>query len=189
MTRPRIEGYAIVSEDGMLADSSGTMPPALIINADQTFFERGLDAADAVVHGRLSQENLRRSAERRRLIVTRSVPALVADARNPQALLWNPAGASFEQACHKLGIDTGVIAIIGGTDIFGLFLPRYDAFHLSRVQGVRLPGGRPVFPHVPERSPEEILAGYGLAPGPLRVLDPAAGASLVTWERKHRSAR
>jgi hypothetical protein len=29
---------------------------------------------------------------------------------------------------------------LGGTEIFGLFLPRYDAFHLSRVVGQA--GGR-----------------------------------------------
>jgi hypothetical protein len=52
--------------------------------------------------------------------------------------------------------------VIGGTDAFGLFLDRYDAFHLTHAPGVRLPGGRPVFPHVPERTPEEMLASHGL---------------------------
>jgi dihydrofolate reductase len=31
------------------------------------------------------------------------------------------------------------LRILGGTEIFGLFLPRYDVFHLSRVAGLRLP--------------------------------------------------
>ena len=38
-----IEGFAIVSEDGMLADSSGVMPPSLMFAADQRFFEAGLN--------------------------------------------------------------------------------------------------------------------------------------------------
>ena len=32
---PRIEGYAIVSEDGMLANASGVMPDQLKFDADQ----------------------------------------------------------------------------------------------------------------------------------------------------------
>ena len=83
----------------------------------------------------------------------------------------------------RLGIDEGKVAIVGGTEIFGLFLPRYEAFHLTRVAGVRLPGGRPVFPGVPARSPEDCLAAAGLRPGPSRMLDAARGASLVTWQR------
>jgi hypothetical protein len=50
MSKPRrIEGYAIVSEDGMLANAAGIMPESLKFEADQHFFERGLDAADVVV--------------------------------------------------------------------------------------------------------------------------------------------
>jgi hypothetical protein len=48
---------------------------------------------------------------------------------------------------------------------------------------VRLPGGRPVFPQVPARTPEEVLAGHGLVPGPRQVLDAAEGLTLVTWRR------
>jgi hypothetical protein len=50
----RIEGYAIVSEDGMLANASGIMPDQLKFEADQKFFERGLDGVDVVVHGRIN---------------------------------------------------------------------------------------------------------------------------------------
>jgi hypothetical protein len=59
----------------------------------------------------------------------------------------------------------------------------YDAFHLSRAAHVSLPDGRPVFPDVPSRTPEEILASHGLRPDPLQVLDQSAGATLVTWRR------
>ena len=52
----RIEGYAIVTEDGMLADAGRVMPDSLKFEADQNFFERGLDGVDAVVHGRHSHE-------------------------------------------------------------------------------------------------------------------------------------
>ncbi len=181
MAPPRIEGYAIVSADGMLADAKGIMPPELINAADQRFFEHGLDAADAVVHGRFSEEHQRNSPQRRRLIVTRGVRSLAPNPENARALLWNPAGASFEQACDAIGLADGTVAIIGGTEIFGLFLARYDAFYLSRVPELRLPGGRPVFPGVPARAPEEVLAAHGLIAGPARLLDRKAGVSVVTW--------
>jgi hypothetical protein len=52
----RIEGYAIVSEDGMLANAAGIMPDSLKFAADRRFFESGLDGVDVVVHGRHSHE-------------------------------------------------------------------------------------------------------------------------------------
>jgi dihydrofolate reductase len=180
---PHIEGYAIVSEDGMLADAAGIMPDALIFEADQRFFEHGLDAVDVVVHGRHSHERQPRSHLRRRLIVTRQVPTVAADPANERALLWNPAGVSFEQALAAIGTPAGSVAIIGGTDVFGMFLDRYDLFHLTRAPGVRLPGGRPVFPEVPAQTPEDVLARHGMHSGPRQVLDPANDLAMVTWQR------
>jgi hypothetical protein len=40
----RIEGFAIVSQDGMLANAAGIMPTSLKFEADQRFFETCLDA-------------------------------------------------------------------------------------------------------------------------------------------------
>jgi dihydrofolate reductase len=177
-------GYAIVSEDGMLADASGRIPPALIVKADQEFFMRGLDAAAALVHGKNSAEQPT-SPTRRRLIVTRSVATLARVAGEPHALHWNPQGASVEEALQALGVGSGDIAIIGGTDIFGPFLPRYDLFYLTRAPGVTLPGGRPVFPGGPRETPERLLAEAGMTPGTPEMLDPAREVSVVPWRRSH----
>jgi dihydrofolate reductase len=179
----RIDGYAIVSEDGMLANADGVMPDALKFEADQRFFEQGLDSVDAVAHGRHSYEQQPRSHRRRRLILTRHVAAIAADPSNAKALLWNPTGASFEAAWTALGVPDGILAVIGGSQVFGMFLDRYDVFHLSRAPGVWLPGGRPVFPEVPARTPEEVLARHGLKPGPRQVLDADKGVTLVAWHR------
>jgi hypothetical protein len=184
MTLPRrIEGYAIVSADGMLADASGVIPDALKIPGDQRFFEQGLDGVDAVAHGAHSHEQQARSHLRHRLILTRRIAALAPDPANPKALFWNPGGASFADAWTALGVGEGILAIIGGTDVFGMFLPRYDVFHLSHAPHVRLPGGRPVFPGVPARTPDEILASHGLVPAPAQVLDAAHDATVVNWRR------
>jgi hypothetical protein len=184
MSHPhRIEGYAIVSEDGMLANAAGIMPDVLKFDADQAFFERGLDNVDVVVHGRHSHEQQRRSDLRRRLILTGKVSAIAADPSNKKALFWNPAGASLEQAMTVLGLPDGSVGVIGGTDVFGLFLDQYDFFYLSRAPGVHLPGGRPVFPEVPARTPEEVLAHHGLEPGPRQILDIGKGLAVVGWHR------
>jgi dihydrofolate reductase len=179
----RIEGYAIVSADGMLANAAGIMPAELKFDADQRFFANGLDGVDAVVHGRHSHERQPHSHLRRRLVVTRQAPGILADPSNDKALFWNPAGAAFEDAWAALGVPDGSLAVIGGTDVFGMFLPGYDVFHLTHAPGVRLPGGRPVFPQVPQQTPEEVLASNGFAPGPARVLDAENGVSVVSWQR------
>jgi dihydrofolate reductase len=178
----RFIGYAIVSEDGMLADASGAIPPALIVKADQDFFMRGLDAAAALIHGRNSAEQPT-SPTRKRLIATHGIEALAPIPGQPHALHWNPQGASVDQALRRLGVASGEIAIIGGTDIFGLFLPRYDVFHLTLAKQATLPGGRPVFPGVPGRTPEALLAEAGLTSGKPQLLDAARNVSVVTWRR------
>ncbi len=178
-----IEGLAIVSDDGMLADANAVMPPALLVDADQAFLSAALDRAAILVHGRNSYESQPPSLLRRRLIATRGVVASERVPGMPNALCWNPAGLSLEAAAARLGVENGTAAILGGTDIYGQFLPRYDVFHLSRLPGLRLPGGRAVFPGVPERTPEEILSAHGLTPGPRRMLDDATGASVTEWRR------
>lgn len=183
MPAPRILGYAIVSADGMLADAAGVMPDALKFEADQRFFERGLDAVDVVVHGRHSHEQQPNSPLRRRLMVTGRVAAIAADPSNGKALLWNPAGAPLEQALAAFAAPVESVAVIGGTRVFGLFLDRYDVFYLSRAPGVSLPGGRPVFPEVPARTPEEVLARHGLDRGQRQVLDAEKALAVVGWRR------
>jgi len=173
----------------MLANSVGIMPDSLKFEADRHFFERGLDGVDVVVHGRHSHEQQPHSHLRRRLVLTRRVPAMAADPRDETALLWNPAGASFEQALAALGTPGASIGVVGGTDPFGLFLDRYDVFFLSLAPNVRLPGGRPVFPDVPARTPEDVLLGHGLIQGRQEVLDPANGLTMVRWQRSPKPYR
>jgi dihydrofolate reductase len=181
----RIEGFAIVSADGMLADADRRVPPSLIVEADQKFFHTSLDHAELVVHGRHSYEGGPGAAGRYRLIVTTRTTALASDPAHAKSLLWNPAGASLEEARAQLGAPSGLCTVIGGPRVYQLFFEiGYDAFHLSRAAKVRLPGGLPVFPEVgPGCSPDDVLAGHGLKPGPQRVLDAAAEVTLVTWGR------
>jgi dihydrofolate reductase len=181
----RVEGYVIISADGMIANAAGIMPDELKNQADQRFFQAALDQADVLVHGRHSHEGGPHSPRRRRLIVTRSVAAIAPDPANAKALFWNPAGTAYDAACRAIGVPEGVVAIIGGPEVFRLFLEiGYDAFHLSQATRVRVPGGLPIFPRAAAgRAPEEMLARHGLEPGQMQDLDAAAGVTLVTWRR------
>jgi hypothetical protein len=180
----RIEAYVIASADGMLADASGVQPASLHFEADQRHFEQGLDHADVVVNGRRSQEGHATAMSRRRLVLSRHVANLAPDPDNPKARLWNPAGASFEDACAALGLTSGTVAVIGGPQVFTLFLKLgYDCFHLSRAVKVGLPGGMPVFSG--GRFGGELdatLATAGLKARPPVWLD--NGLSLIDWVRE-----
>jgi dihydrofolate reductase len=186
MARPtRIEGLAIISADGMLADADGHMPKNLLVEADQQFFQDTLDQAAVLVQGRHSHEGSPRAAARRRLILTRRIAGLAEDATYPNALLWNPSGATLQQAWERLGALDGMLAVIGGTEVYDLFLTiGFDRFYLSRAPHVQLPGGRPVFSGIGHgRTPEQVLASHGLKPGPQHVFDSTLGVTMVTWSR------
>jgi dihydrofolate reductase len=179
----RIDGYVIVSADGMLANADRVMPDELKFDGDKRFFTTALDRADLIVHGRHSCEDQPNSPLRRRIILTRTIGGIAPDPSNPRATLWNPAGASFEAACDQAGARSGTIAIIGGPHVFAMFMDRYDTFWLSQAPRVRLPGGEPCFPGVPGQSPQEILAAHGLSAGESQILDTAHGVSVTPWRR------
>ena len=180
----RLEGYVIVSADGMLADARCVMPETLKFEGDKQFFTTALDRAGLIVHGRHSHEGQPNSPHRRRIILTRTVTGIADDPSNPKATLWNPAGASFEAACDHAGIRSGTVAIIGGPIVFDMFMDRYDTFWLSQAPKVRLPGGEPAFSAVPGQTPQQILAQHGLEPGASQILDEANGVTVTPWQRK-----
>jgi hypothetical protein len=179
----RIEGYVIVSADGMLANASNVMPDDLKFAGDKAFFTAALDRADLIVHGRNSYEDQPNSPRRKRLILTRQVRGIAPDPSNPNAILWNPSGASFEAACSQTGTVAGTVAVIGGPTVFGMFMDRYDVFWLSQAPGVWLPDGEPCFPGVPAHSPQHVLAAHGLRAGQSQMLDAAANVTVTPWRR------
>jgi hypothetical protein len=179
----RFNGYVIVSADGMLADASGVMPDSLKFPGDLAFFTAGLDRADLIVHGKNSFEDQPNSPKRKRVIVSRSIETVGPDPENDKATLWNPAGASFEDACAEAGIDAGTVAVIGGPIIFEMFFDRMDVFWLSQAPHVRLPDGEGCFPGIPERTPQQILASHGLVASEVRVLDTDHNVTVTAWRR------
>src|SRR5258708_23116929 len=114
----RIEGYVIVSADGMLANAGHVMPAELKFEGDERFFTAALDRADLIVHGRRSYEDQPNSPRRKRVILTRDIAAIAPEPSNPKATLWNPAGAAFEAACEHAGLRPGTAPIIGEPRLF-----------------------------------------------------------------------
>ncbi|MDB5488266.1 MAG: hypothetical protein JWQ58_1981 [Reyranella sp.] len=183
--RPRIEGFAIVSSEGMIATSDGSFPENLKIPADQKFYQDSVDRAVAVANGRHSSEGGPKETARRRIILTRRVERVIADPDNANAVLWNPASAPFEEAWLKLNLDGGTLAVVGGTDVFGLFLNiGYDSFFLTRAE-CSVPRGRPVFPGVGKNATaEEVLQKHGMVLRDTRILDAATNTRLEEWVPK-----
>ena len=121
MSRPQIDGYAIVSREGMIANADGSFPKALKIDADQRFFRNALSQANAIANGRHSNEGDPEALARPRLVVTRRIDTLAVDTDNVKVVLWNPNGASLNnlggtglvdrcQSCH-LGTDPLIVPV------------------------------------------------------------------------------
>ena len=179
----RIEGYVIVSADGMLADARNVMPDELKFEGDKAFFTAALDRADLILHGRNSYEDQPNSPRRKRVILTHEVEAIATAPFNPKATMWNPAGANFEAACEHAGVRDGTVAIIGGPGVFGMFMDRYEVFWLSQAPHVHVPDGEPCFPGVPAQTPQQVLQSHGLRAGQAQLLDPAADVTVTPWRR------
>lgn len=181
-TRSSIVGHALVSADDKIADENGVKPAELHHPADWERFQEALDQAALIVMGRLSHEASPNSKRRPRLVLSRQVDGLE---RRDDAWWWNPDGATVEEALAAAAPDGGEIAIVGGREVFDLFLAiGFDAFRLSRLPTVLLPGGVPLFRAYDEgMSPEASLDAAGLEAGPIRVLDAAVGLTMVVWRR------
>lgn len=174
-----VEGHAIVSADGMIADAAGEMPAGLRNEADWRDFQAALDRAALVVIGRLGHRR-HPNPKRRRLVLTRGVADLEPDLSDPRAALWNPAGVSIDAVLERLGVVEGVLAVTGGQGAFDYFLPRYDRFVLAEVGGLALPDGTPCFSG---GGPAGMLAAAGMAPDETVMLDAAAGVTQTLWRR------
>ena len=184
--RPRIEGYAVISKEGMIATSDGSFPEAIKIPADHEFYQASLDRASVIANGAHSAEGGPKEKQRKRLRLTRRADRPVPDPTNPNAILWNPATVSFEEAWARFGIESGVLAVVGGTDVFGLFLGiGYDAFFLTRTEA-SVPRGRPVFPGVGKDgvTAADVMKKYDLVLKGSRMLDAATNTIVEEWGPK-----
>jgi hypothetical protein len=180
----RIEGFAIVSRDGMLAAADGYMPNSLKFDQDQVFLDRALDEAALLVHGRMSHEGQPNSPQRKRLLLTRAAGRFSPTPAEPNVWLWNPEVTPFFSVVEELGITSGKVAVLGGTAAYDMFLPLYESFHLCRAGRVSLPGGVPVLSEIREgRPPDAVLSRAGLSLNREVTLDPEHELRYQEWRR------
>ena len=177
-----VHAYAIVSADDRIADARGQMPESLRNDADWTYFQAELDRADLIAIGRTSHEATPNARGRRRLILSRGVQGLEA---RKDGWWWNPRTLPGADVCARLLPEGGRAATPGGQAAFDVFLAiGLTAFHLSRAERVRLPGGLGLFRACEEgRTADEVLASAGLRAGAETPIDPAAEVSLTLWRR------
>ncbi len=171
-----IEGHAIVSADGMIADAAGDYPAALRNDADWRLYQAALDRAAVVVVGRRGHERFPNPG-RRRLVMTRRVQRLADDPKDQRATLWNPAGLPLREALGVIGVAEGIVAITG---VFDQFAGDYDRFALSENHRLLIPGGTPCFS---AGHPRVVLAGAGLWPKTVDLIDPDAMVTATMWVR------
>lgn len=177
-----IHGYAIVSDDDRIADAEGRMPETLRSEADWAYFQAELDRSAATVLGRLGHEAHPNPRGRLRIVVSSSVAGLE---RRADGWWWNPEAKPWEDAVRTVLPAGGRIAVPGGRRVFDLFLGiGYTAFHLTRAEGVRIPGGVALFSACDRgASAEAVLGGAGLVPGERQILDPRGPITLNIWSR------
>ena len=168
-----IVGHAVVSADGRIADHLRQMPAVLRNDKDWVRFQAALDRAQLVVLGRLGHE-AHPNPGRRRLVVTSRVERF--EPIDDLVTLWNPAGMDFRDVAAELGVTDGVVAVVGGQQVFDYFLRRFTRFDLVTVDGALLPDGVPCFS---TGWPDEVLAQAGLRVVEREVLDP--GVRLDVW--------
>jgi len=171
-----IEGHAIVSADGMIADRAGEYPPQLLNDADWAQYQRALDRAALVVTGRRGHER-HPNPGRNRLVLTRSVERLTADPNDKRAVLWNPAALSLHEVIAELGVSDGIVAITG---VFDMFVSDYTSFLLSESNLLLLGDATPCFSF---GHPRTILAHAGLKPVTCEVIDAKAMVTTTLWTR------
>ena len=179
-----IHGYAIVSDDDKIAAADGLTPAALRNEKDWEYYQRALASSDLIVFGHTShiaEPNVRGDL---RVVISRGTAAGLE--RRDDAWWWDPARLSWTEVAANLLPAGGEVAAPGGQGVFDLFLAiGYDAFHLSRARGVRLPGGRAVFSACDAGlSAEAVLAGAGLYVSETIALDPEHGVEMKIWRRR-----
>ncbi|HTJ57396.1 MAG TPA: dihydrofolate reductase [Devosiaceae bacterium] len=174
-----VEGHAVVSSDGMIADSAGNMPSGLRNDEEWERFQQSLDRSALIALGRLAHRR-HPNTGRNRLVFTGSVAGMAPDPEDPAAIFFNPAGASLGAALRCFGILSGTIAVTGGTGVFGYFLEIFNRFALGETNSTIIPGGRPCFA---AGHPRTVLAAAGLLPDRIELIDVPANVTLTHWER------
>lgn len=177
-----VHGYAIVSDDDMIADETDQVPPPLRNPTDWEQYQAAQARSALVVFARVSHQFEPNTRGDPRLVISRTARGLE---KRDDAWWWSPADKPWAEVKQALLPDGGEVAACGGQSVFDLFLGLgYDVFHLARARGVRLPGGRKVFsPCARGLSAEQVLEMHGLRLAQRIELDAAQGVEMNIWRK------
>ena len=181
MPRPEIHGYAIVSDDDMIADATDQVPMSLRNPQDWEQYQAAQARSALVVFARVSHQNEPNTRGDLRLVVSRSAKGLE---QREDSWWWSPAEVAWDEVAAKLLPEGGEVAACGGQGVFDLFLGAYDVFHLARARGVPLARGRKVFSACETGLPAEaVLRKHGLLQAERIVLDAVQGVEMNLWRK------
>jgi hypothetical protein len=183
-----IQGYAIISDDDRIAAADGLVPLSLRNEQDWRYYQNALARSDLIVFGHRSHIAEPNERGDQRLVISSKAAGLE---RRADAWWWNPESVSWPEVAKRLLPLGGEVAAPGGQGVFDLFLGiGFDAFHLSRAHGVRLPGGRAIFSACDAGvAAEAVLAGAGLRVIERIALDPEHGVEMNVWRAAGKPSR
>lgn len=175
-----IHGYALISDDNMIAAADGFTPPTLRNEKDWEYYQNALASSDLIVFGRRSHEAEPNHRGDRRVVISRTAKGFE---ERDDAYWWNPERFAWLDVARELLPDGGNVAAPGGQSVFDLFLGiGFTAFHLSRKRGISLPNGQTVFSACAGgRAAEDVLSAAGLRSAEKIPLDPAQGVEMNVW--------
>jgi hypothetical protein len=182
MSPIEIHGYAIVSDDDMIADATDQVPPSLRNEKDWEQYQAAQARSALVVFARISHQFEPNTRGDPRLVLSRTAKGLES---RQDAWWWNPVETPWNAVAEKLLARGGEVAVGGGQSAFDLFMGLgFDVFHLARARGVKLPGGRKVFSLCEGGlSAEAVLEKHGLRHAERIEVDPAQGIEMNIWRK------
>ena len=176
-----IHGYAIVSDDDMIADDTDQVPASLRNPVDWEQYQAAQARSALVVFARVSHQNEPNTRGDRRLVVTRSVAGLEQRRRR---LVVESGGGALGRSRRQAAAEGGEVAACGGQGVFDLFLGAYHVFHLARARGVTLRGGRKIFSACEAgETAEAVLQRHGMRHAERIELDAVQKVEMNLWRK------
>ncbi len=156
-----LHGYAIASDDDIIADLRDEIPDALKYPADQKYFQEELNKAQLVVMGSIAHRMFPNMSSRSRLVLTSKSDGLMLE---ENVYFLNPEKLTLKEALQKILPHGGRVAVPGGAHVIeACWVLGFACFHLTRVKGLRLIEGKKLFRDCTDhRSADDILRAHGL---------------------------
>ena len=176
-----IHGYAIVSDDDMIAAADGLTPVSLRNEKDWEYYQRAQARSALIVFGRHSHEFEPNVRGDRRLVISQRAAGLE---KRADAWWWNPAqtAGTSSRRCSRPAAKSRCAAARARSTCFWIsattrFTCRARTASCSRADGRYSPLASVA------SSAEAVLARAGLSVSETIPLDPDHGVEMKVWRR------